>query len=162
MTLVCSPAKQRDMKRGRFAEEQIAGILKAHLAGVSASERCRKHGSGDTTLRNRRSRCGGMEVSEAKRLKQPNDENAKLKRLLAERMMDVATPREMPGKRPLRPSSGGSAEIRAMSEKGWPQRRACRLTGTNLHVHRCRCSRPDDDGLRTRLRERSDWRCRIG
>jgi putative transposase len=65
---------------------------------MSASELCRKHGISDATFYNWRSRYGGMEVSEAKRLKQLEDENAKLKRLLAEQMMDVATLREMLGK----------------------------------------------------------------
>ncbi len=65
---------------------------------MSASELCRKHGISDATFYNWRSKYGGMEVSEAKRLKQLEDENAKLKRLLAEQMMDVATLREMLGK----------------------------------------------------------------
>ena len=86
------------MKRSRFTEEQIIGVLKEHQAGLSASELCRKHGISDATFYTWRSKYGGMEVSEAKRLKQLEDENAKLKRLLAEQMMDVATLREMLGK----------------------------------------------------------------
>lgn len=85
------------MKRSRFTEEQIIGVLKEHQAGLSAAELCRKHGISDATFYNWRSKYGGMEVSEAKRLKQLEDENAKLKRLLAEQMMDVATLREMLG-----------------------------------------------------------------
>lgn len=86
------------MKRSRFTEEQIIGVLKEHQAGLSAAELCRKHGISDATFYNWRSKYGGMEVSEAKRLKQLEGENAKLKRLLAEQMMDVATLREMLGK----------------------------------------------------------------
>jgi putative transposase len=86
------------MKRSRFTEEQIIGVLKEHQAGLSATELCRKHGISDATFYNWRSKYGGMEISEAKRLKQLEDENAKLKRLLAEQMMDVATLREMLGK----------------------------------------------------------------
>ncbi len=86
------------MKRSRFTEEQIIGVLKEHQAGLSATELCRKHGISDATLYNWRSKYGGMEISEAKWLKQLEDENAKLKRLLAEQMMDVATLREMLGK----------------------------------------------------------------
>jgi putative transposase len=86
------------MKRSRFTEEQIIGVLKEHQAGLSAAELCRKHGISDATFYNWRSKYGGMEVSEAKRLKQLEDENAKLKRLLAESMMDVSTLREMLGK----------------------------------------------------------------
>lgn len=86
------------MKRSRFNEEQIIGVLKEHQAGLSAAELCRKHGISDATFYNWRSKFGGMEVSEAKRLKQLEDENAKLKKLLAESVMDVSTLREMLGK----------------------------------------------------------------
>ena len=94
------------MKRSRFTEEQIIGVLKEHQAGLSAAELCRKHGISDATFYNWRSKYGGMEVSEAKRLKQLEDENAKLKRLLAEQMMDVATLREMLGKNFCGPVQG--------------------------------------------------------
>lgn len=86
------------MKRSRFTEEQIIGVLKEHQAGLSATELCRKHGISDATFYKWRSKYGGMEVSEAKRLKQLEDENAKLKKLLAESMMDVSTLRAMLGK----------------------------------------------------------------
>ena len=86
------------MRKSRFSEEQIIGILKEHQAGLSAAEVCRKHGISDATFYKWRSRFGGMEVSEAKRLRALEDENAKLKRLLAEAMLDVSTLREMLGK----------------------------------------------------------------
>jgi putative transposase len=86
------------MKKSRFSEEQIIGILKEHQAGLSALELCRKYGISDATFYNWRSRYGGLEVSEAKRLKALEDENKKLKKLLAESMLDVATLREMLGK----------------------------------------------------------------
>ena len=86
------------MKRSRFSEEQIIGILKEHQAGITATDLCRKHGISDATFYTWRKKYGGMEVSEAKRLKALEEENAKLKRLLAEQMMDVATLREMLGK----------------------------------------------------------------
>jgi len=86
------------VKRSRFTEEQIIGILKEHAAGLSAGELCRKHGISDATFYKWRSKYGGMEVSEAKRLKALEEENAKLKRLLAESMLDVSTLREMLGK----------------------------------------------------------------
>ena len=86
------------MRKSRFSEDQIIGILKEHQAGLSAGELCRKHGISDATFYNWRSKYGGMEVSEAKRLKQLEDENAKLKKLLAESVMDVSTLREMLGK----------------------------------------------------------------
>ena len=86
------------MKRSRFSEEQIIGILKEHQAGLGAAELCRKHGVSGATFYKWRSKYGGMEVSDAKRLKALEDENAKLKKLLAEQMMDVSTLREMLGK----------------------------------------------------------------
>jgi putative transposase len=86
------------MKRSRFSEEQIIGILKEHQAGLSAAELCRKHGISDATFYKWRSKYGGLEVSEAKRLKQLEDENARLKKLLAESVMDISTLREMLGK----------------------------------------------------------------
>jgi putative transposase len=87
-----------DMKRSRFSEEQIIGILKEHQAGLSAAELCRKHGISDATFYNWRSKYGGIEASEAKRLKALEDENKKLKKLLAESMLDVATLKELLGK----------------------------------------------------------------
>lgn len=86
------------MKRSRFSEEHIIGILKEHQAGLGAKELCRKHGVSDATFYKWRSKYGGMEVSDAKKLKALEAENAKLKKLLAEQMMDVSTLKEMLGK----------------------------------------------------------------
>ena len=86
------------MKRSRFSEEQIIGILKEHQAGATAADLCRKHGVSDATFYKWRSKYGGMEVSDAKKLKALEVENAKLKKLLAEQMMDVSTLKEMLGK----------------------------------------------------------------
>ena len=86
------------MKRSRFSEEQIIGILKEHQAVLSAKELCRKHGISDATFYKWRSKYSGMEVSDARRLKTLEAENAKLKKMLAEQMLDVATLKEMLGK----------------------------------------------------------------
>ena len=86
------------MKRSRFSEEQIIGILKEHQAGLSAKDLCRKHGISDATFYKWRSKYDGMEVSDARRLKALESENAKLKKMLAEQMLDVATLKEMLGK----------------------------------------------------------------
>ena len=83
------------MKRSRFSDEQIIGIMKEHQAGLGAKELCRKHGIIDATFYNWRSKYGGMEVSDARRLKTLETENAKLKKMLAEQMMDVAMLKEM-------------------------------------------------------------------
>lgn len=83
------------MKRSRFTQDQIIGILKEHQAGASAADLCRKHGISDATFYTWRSKYGGMEVSEARRLKALEEENAKLKRLLAESVMDVSTLKDL-------------------------------------------------------------------
>ena len=87
------------MKKSRYTQEQIIAVLKQHQAGLSTAELCRKHGISEATFYNWRSRYGGMEVSEARRLKSLEDENRKLKKLLAEQMLDVATLREALGKK---------------------------------------------------------------
>ena len=84
--------------RSRFSEEQIIGILKEHQAGATAADLCRKHGVSDATFYKWRSKYGGMEVSDAKKLKAFEADYAKLKKLLAEQMMDVSTLKEMLGK----------------------------------------------------------------
>jgi putative transposase len=86
------------MKKSRFTEDQIIGVLKEHQAGIPTADLCRKHGISDATFYNWRSRYGGMEVSDARRLKSLEDENRRLKKLLAESMLDVATLKEALGK----------------------------------------------------------------
>ena len=83
------------MKKSRFTQEQIIGVLKEHHAGLSAAELCRKHGVSDATFYKWRAKYGGMDVSDARKLKALKEENAKLKRLLAEQVMDVSTLKEM-------------------------------------------------------------------
>ncbi len=86
------------MKKSRFSEEQIIAVLKEHAAGIAVAELCRKHGISDATFYTWRKRYGGMEVSDARRLKALEEENARLKKLLAEQMLDAATRREALGK----------------------------------------------------------------
>ena len=77
------------MKKKRFTEQQIIGFLKEAEAGVPVKELCHKHGFSDASFYGWRAKCGGMQVSEAKRLRELEAENTKLKKLLAEAHLDV-------------------------------------------------------------------------
>ena len=87
------------MKRVRFTEEQIIGVLREQEARATGADLCRKYGMSEATLYNWKAKYGGLDVSEAKRLKALEDENAKLKRLLADAMLDAAALKELLGKK---------------------------------------------------------------
>jgi transposase-like protein len=113
------------MRRSKFSEEQIIGILQEHAAGMSAAELCRKYG--DATFYRWRSRFGGMDVSDARKLKALEDENRRLKKLLAESMPDVSTLREMLGKTS---AAQGKEGCRDLGDRGEELRAApCRRPG---------------------------------
>jgi putative transposase len=87
------------MRKSRFSEEQIIGILKEHEAGVPVADLCRKHGMPAATFYSWKAKFGGMDVSDAKRLKALEEENARLKRLLAEAMLDNTALKDLLGRK---------------------------------------------------------------
>lgn len=87
------------MKRSRFSEEQIIGILKEHESGMPTADVCRRHGVSGATFYKWKAKHGGLEVSDARRLRKLEDENTKLKRLLADAMLDNAMLKEINSKK---------------------------------------------------------------
>ena len=87
------------MRKSRFTEEQIIGMIKEQEAGLSTAEVCRKHGLSPATFYKLKAKYGGLEVSEARRLRELESENAKLKRLLADAMLDKAALKDLLAKK---------------------------------------------------------------
>ena len=87
------------MKRSKFTEEQIIAILQEQEAGAKTLEVCRRHGISSATFNAWKAKFGGMQVSDAKRLKALEDENAKLKRLYADAMLDNAALKDLLGRK---------------------------------------------------------------
>ncbi|WP_425387998.1 IS3 family transposase [Azospirillum halopraeferens] len=150
------------MRRSRFSEEQIIGILKEQEAGQKTADVCRRHGISEVTFYTWKARYGGLEVSEARRLKALEDENAHLKKLLAEAMLDNAILKDVAGKKMVTPAAVRSAVAHVRANHGVSERRACLVLGADRSTVRYRSRRPDDAVLRERLRELSRQRRRFG
>ncbi|MEP9371300.1 IS3 family transposase [Mesorhizobium sp. KR1-2] len=150
------------MKRSRFSDEQIIGILKEHEAGVSVADLCRKHGVSDASIYKWKAKFGGMDVSEAKRLKRLEDENTRLKRLLADAMLDTAALKDLFGKEVVTPAARRNAVAHLKAAFGMSERRACKAIGCCRMTVRYETTRPDDRALRERMREIARERRRFG
>ncbi|GHH16769.1 transposase [Sphingomonas glacialis] len=89
------------MRRSRFTKDQIIGVLREHEAGVKTADLCRKYGISDATFYTWKSKYGGLTVSDAARLRALEDENRRLKKLLAKSMLDVSALKDLLGKNRL-------------------------------------------------------------
>ncbi|MBK7506802.1 MAG: IS3 family transposase [Comamonadaceae bacterium] len=124
------------MKKSRFTEEQIIGFLRQAEAGLPVKELCRNGGFSDATFYKWRARFGGMQVSQAQRLRELESENAKLKRLLAAAHLDMHALKSVLGVKPLAPQARREAVGRMVSEHHLSERRACRLVGLSRDSYR--------------------------
>ncbi|WP_456682935.1 IS3 family transposase [Bradyrhizobium sp. USDA 3311] len=150
------------MKRARFTEEQIIAVLKEHEAGAKTADLARRHGISEATIYNWKAKFGGMDVSEAKRLRALEEENAKLKKLLAEQMLDAAALRELLFKKMVGPAAKRAAVAHLQAVMSLSERRACSIVGADRKMVRYRSSRPPDAALRGRLRDLANERRRFG
>ncbi|WP_283966187.1 IS3 family transposase [Tritonibacter sp. AK171] len=149
------------MRKSRFTEAQIIGMIKEQEAGIPTTEVCRRHGLSPATFYKLKSKYGGMEVSEAARLKALEDENAKLKRLLADTMLDNVVLKDLPGKELTTLTKRREAALRAMRDHGISQRRACRLVGVDPKTVR-RERPPDCPEIRNEMQQIAGKRRRFG
>ncbi|MEM9060717.1 MAG: IS3 family transposase [Pseudomonadota bacterium] len=150
------------MKRSRFSEEQVITILKQHESVVSTADVCREHGISSATFYKWKAKFGGMDVSDARKLKVLEDENAKLKKLLAEQMLDNAMLKDVASRKLVTPAAKRDAVAHLCKVHEVSQRRACSVLGVDRSSVRYRSVRPDDDDLRKAMKEVAVERRRFG
>ncbi|MBW4332389.1 IS3 family transposase [Stakelama sp. CBK3Z-3] len=150
------------MKRSRFSEEQIIAVLKEQEAGMPTADVCRRHGISSATFYKWKSKYGGLEVSEARRLRQLEQENERLKKLLADSMLDNAMLKEISAQKILAPGARRQAVAHLQKVFEVSQRRACAVLGADRTMVRYVSRRPDDTKARERIRELASQRRRFG
>ncbi|WP_245866544.1 IS3 family transposase [Oceaniglobus roseus] len=150
------------MKRSRFSEEQIIAMLKEQEAGMSTADVCRKHGVSSATFYKYKAKYGGLEVSDARRLRALEEENGKLKKLLAEAMLDNAILKDVAGKKMVAPGVRREAVAHVVATHGVSQRRACQALAVDRSSVRYRSVRPDDAEARAAMKAVAAERRRFG
>ncbi|MGB3317331.1 MAG: IS3 family transposase [Albidovulum sp.] len=150
------------MKRSRFSEEQIIGMLKEQEAGMPTADVCRKHGVSPATFYKYKAKFGGLEVSDARRLRALEDENAQLKKLLAEAMLDNAILKDVGGKKMVAPGVRRDVVAHVVAIHGVSQRRACRALAVDRSSVRYHGVRLDDAEARIAMKAVAAERRRFG
>ncbi|HEV2398577.1 MAG TPA: IS3 family transposase [Candidatus Sulfotelmatobacter sp.] len=150
------------MKGTRHSEEQIIAILKQGEAGLTTAELCRQHGITEQTYYRWKAKYGGMDSSEAKKLKQLEDENRKLKHVVADLTLDNRALKDVLFKKLVTPAGLRAVVSYVEVEYQMSERHACRLMGLGRSTHRYRARKGRDAMLRMRLKELAARRMRFG
>ncbi|WP_139201491.1 IS3 family transposase, partial [Pseudovibrio axinellae] len=146
----------------RFTEEQIISMIKEQESGVPTAEVCRRHGISTASFYKYKAKYGGMDVSDARKLKALEDENSKLKKLLAEAMLDNAMLRDVKFKKVVGPAASRQAVAFLCQSFGVSERRACSVLQVDRSSMRYKSVRPDDKPLREAIRQLASERRRFG
>jgi putative transposase len=150
------------MKQGRFTEEQIVAILKEAEAGTKPAELCRRHGISDATFYNWRNKYGGLEVSELRRLRQLEDENRRLKAIVADQALDIRALKDVLAKKRLQPAVKRQMVADMMATHVLSERRGCGLVEITRRSFRRPTSPDRNVELRMRLQALAEKRRRWG
>ncbi|MGA7275711.1 MAG: IS3 family transposase [Candidatus Udaeobacter sp.] len=150
------------MKGSRFSEEQIVGVLKEAEAGVPMKDLCRRVGISTATFYHWKAKYGGLEVSETRRLRQVEEENGRLKKIVAQQALDLDALKVVLGKKVVGPRAKREAVCVVREEARLSERRACGLIGMHRGSWRYRRKERNEAALRARLRELAGERPRFG